>query len=104
MDEMMTQDQRLTFLVEAFKADSGDYQNLTTPIDTSGRQRVLRSLMNIRMPGMMPDPFADNLCERSELDYLLFNDPAAYADLVLNEDPGRYLKAVVQYKTDESMM
>ena len=50
------------------------------------------------------DTFADNLYERSELDYLLFNDPAAYADLVLNEDPGRYLKAFTQYKTDESMM
>ena len=50
------------------------------------------------------DAFAVNLYERSELDYLLFNDPAAYADLVLNEDPGRYLKAVTQYKTDESMM
>ena len=50
------------------------------------------------------DAFTDNMYERSELDYLLFNDPAAYADLVLNEDPGRYLKAVTQYKTDESMM
>ena len=50
------------------------------------------------------DTFANNMYERSELDYLLFNDPAAYADLVLNEDPGRYLKAVTQYKTDESMM
>ena len=42
--------------------------------------------------------------EESELDYLLFSDTAAYADLVLNEDPGRYLKAVTQYQTDESMM
>ena len=50
------------------------------------------------------DTFANNMYERSELDYLLFNDPAAYADLVLNEDPDRYLKAVTQYKTDESMM
>ena len=50
------------------------------------------------------DAFAVNQYERSELDYLLFNDPAAYADLVLNEDPERYLKAVTQYKTDESMM
>jgi len=50
------------------------------------------------------DAFADNMYERSELDFLLFNDPAAYADLVLNDDPGRYLKAVTQYKTDESMM
>ena len=48
--------------------------------------------------------FADNMYERSELDYLLFNDSAAYADLVLNEDPGRYLKTVTKCKTDESMM
>ena len=38
------------------------------------------------------DAFTDNMYERSELDYLLFSDTAAYADLVLNEDPGRYLK------------
>ena len=55
MDKTMTQDQRLNFLVEAFKADSGDYQNLTTPKDASGRRRILRSLMNIRMPGTMPE-------------------------------------------------
>ena len=48
--------------------------------------------------------FAENMYERSELDYLLFNDPAAYADLVMNEDTGKYLKAVTQYKPDESMM
>jgi hypothetical protein len=50
------------------------------------------------------DAFTDDIYERSELDYLLFSDTAAYADLVLNEDPGRYLKAVTQYQTDESMM
>ena len=50
------------------------------------------------------EAFADNMYERSELDYLLFNDPAAYADLVLNADPGRYLKAVTQYRIDETMM
>ena len=38
------------------------------------------------------------------MDYLLFSDPAAYTNLVLNEDPERYLKAVTQYRTDESMM
>ena len=51
----MTQDQRLSFLVEAFKADSGDYKDLVTPKDTSGRQHILHSLMNIRMPGTMPE-------------------------------------------------
>ena len=30
---------------------------------------------------------ADNRFQRSELDYLIYNDPLAYADLVLNGDP-----------------
>ena len=47
--------------------------------------------------------FADNLYERSELDYLIFNDPMAYAELILNGDAGRYLKAVTTYKTDEAL-
>ena len=49
----MTQDQRLTDLVEAFKADSGEYRNIETPKDADGRRRLLRSLMNIRMPRRM---------------------------------------------------
>ena len=50
MDEKKTQEQRLDTLVEAFKADSVQYKNLETPMDTDGKRRVLRSLMNIRMP------------------------------------------------------
>ena len=41
---------------------------------------------------------ANNMYQRSELDYLIFNDPAAYADLIFNGDPEAYLKAVTQYK------
>ncbi len=41
---------------------------------------------------------ANNLYQRSELDYLIYNDPAAYADLILNGDPEAYLKAVTEYK------
>ena len=41
---------------------------------------------------------ADNLYQRSELDWLIYNDPAAYADLVLNGDPETYLKTVTEYK------
>ena len=51
----MTQEQRLDFLVEAFKADSDKYKNLETPKDTEGKRRILRSLMNIRMPKRMAD-------------------------------------------------
>ena len=41
---------------------------------------------------------ARNMYERSELDYLTYNDPLAYADLILNGDPEVYLKAVTEYK------
>ncbi len=37
---------------------------------------------------------ADNMYQRSELDYLIYNDPVAYADLILNGDPEIYLKTV----------
>ena len=41
---------------------------------------------------------ADNMYQRSELDYLIYNDPVAYAELVVNEDPKIYLKTVTEYK------
>ena len=44
---------------------------------------------------------ADNLYQRSELDYLIYNDPLAYADLILNGDPQVYLRAVTEYKKPE---
>lgn len=40
---------------------------------------------------------ADNMYQRSELDYLIYNDPVAYAKLILNGDPELYLKAVTEY-------
>ena len=41
---------------------------------------------------------ARNMYERSELDYLIYNDPLAYAGLILNGDPEVYLKTVTEYK------
>lgn len=55
MEEKKAQDQRLDYLVEEFKADSIQYKDLRTPADTEGKRRILRSLMNIRMPGKMDD-------------------------------------------------
>ena len=37
---------------------------------------------------------ADDLYQRSELDYLIYTDPMAYADLILNGTPERYLREV----------
>ena len=36
---------------------------------------------------VMENEVTNNMYERSELDYLIYNDPAAYADLILNGDP-----------------
>lgn len=41
---------------------------------------------------------ADNLYQRSELDHLIYNDPLAYADLILNGEAENYLKFVTEYK------
>ena len=45
---------------------------------------------------------ADNMYQRSELDYLIYNDPVGYADLILNGDPETYLKIVTEYKSLDS--
>ena len=55
MNKEMTQNGRLDFLVEEFKADSVQYKDLQTPEDTEGKRRILRSLMNIRMPRKMDE-------------------------------------------------
>ncbi len=44
------QQERLDYLVENFKMDSIGYRDIATPESTEGKQSLLRSLMNIRMP------------------------------------------------------
>ena len=34
------------------------------------------------------------IAQQTELDYLIYNDPLGYADLILNGDPKEYLKNV----------
>ena len=55
MIEKNTQEERLDYLVEEFKADSDDYKGIPTPADPGEKRRILRSLMNIRMPKKMDD-------------------------------------------------
>ena len=45
---------------------------------------------------------AHNMYDRSELDYLIYNAPLEYADLILNGDPETYLKTVAEYKSLDS--
>ncbi len=53
MEEKLTQEQRLDALVKAFLADSEEYGDLPIPEKNEEKKRLLRSLMNIRMPGDM---------------------------------------------------
>ena len=55
MTNRMTQDERLAYLTEAFKADAKENIDLELPKDIPGKQQVLRSLMNIRMPEPMDE-------------------------------------------------
>ena len=41
------------------------------------------------------------MAQRTELDYLIYNDPLGYADLILNGDPKEYLKNVSGSRTLE---
>lgn len=45
----------------------------------------------------MEKTYADNMYERSELDYLIWNDPVAYTELILDNEVEKYLKKVTWY-------
>lgn len=54
------------------------------------------SMISIYCPAV-EDEVAENMYQRSELDYLIYNDPLEYADLIINGDPEAYLSAVTEY-------
>ena len=45
---------------------------------------------------------ANSMYQRSELDYLIYNDPIGYVELILNGNPETYLKTVTEYKPLDS--
>ena len=42
------------------------------------------------------DEVANSRFQRSELDWLIYNDPLSYAELILNGDPEKYLRTVTE--------
>ncbi|MDE6312796.1 MAG: hypothetical protein K2M46_04125 [Lachnospiraceae bacterium] len=42
------------------------------------------------------DEVAHTIRQRSELDWLVYNDPIGYADLILNGNPEQYLKDITK--------
>ena len=71
-------------------------------------QKVYRELVKafgdkILEPSADGNEKAVRKIDKSAFAYLIYNDPAAYADLILNGDAGRYLKAVTTYRADEAL-
>lgn len=42
------------------------------------------------------DEVANSRFQRSELDWLIYNDPLSYAELILNGNPEEYLRTVTE--------
>ena len=42
------------------------------------------------------DEVANSCFQRSELDWLIYNDPLSYAELILNGNPEEYLRTVTE--------
>ena len=64
-------------------------------MDTGCVELLLRDgrMISIDCTGV-EDELDVTMAQRSELDYLIYNDPLGYADLILNGDPKEYLKNV----------
>ena len=62
-------------------------------MDTGGVELLLRDgrMISIDCTGI-EDALDVTMAQRSELDYLIYNDPLAYAELILNGEPEEYLK------------
>lgn len=53
-------------------------------------------------PLAVENKVADNVYQRCERDYLIYNTLMAYAELILNGDPETYLKTITEYKPLDS--
>ena len=64
-------------------------------MDTGCVELLLRDgrMISINCTGV-EDELDVTMAQRTELDYLIYNDPLSYADLILNGDTKEYLKNV----------
>ena len=66
-------------------------------MDTGCVELLLRDgrMISINCTGV-EDALDVIMAQRPELGYLIYNDPLAYADLILNGDPEKYLRNVAE--------
>ena len=64
-------------------------------MDTECVELLLRDgrMISIDCTGV-EDVLNVTMAQQTELDYLIYNDPLGYADLILNGDPEEYVKNV----------
>ena len=64
-------------------------------IDTCCVELLLRYVRKISIDCTgVEDALDVTIAQLTELDYLIYNDPLAYADLILNGEPEKYLRNV----------
>ena len=54
---VMNQSERRQYLIKRLLAEEPRYREIETPVDAQGQKRLLRSLMNVRMPAMIGEEF-----------------------------------------------
>ena len=66
-------------------------------MDTGCVELLLRDgrMISIDCTGV-EDVLDVTMAQQTELDYLIYNDPLAYAELILNGDPEKYLRNVAE--------
>jgi len=71
-------------------------------MDTGCVELLLRDgrMISINCTGV-EDALDVTMAQKSELDYLIYNDPLGYANLILNGDSEKYLKNVSGSRTLE---
>ena len=58
------------------------------------------SMISIYCPAV-EDEVAENMYQRSELDWLIYNEPLTYAQLVLTREIKEYLKGTPQHQLED---
>ena len=66
-------------------------------MDTGCMELLLRDGSKISIDCIgVEDALDVTMAQRSELDHLIYNDPLAYAELILNGEPEEYLKNMAE--------
>ena len=57
-NQIMNQNEQRVYLIEKLLEEQPEYQGMSIPSDAAGQKRLLRSLMNVRLPRGIDDEFA----------------------------------------------